>query len=97
MFVRLTRIEVKIDRIDEGIKLYEESVIPEAKKQRGFKDIFLLVDRKTGKGISFGFWESEEDAIASEKNRYYQEQVIKALHLYTGMPVREGYEVVLKA
>ena len=93
MFARLTRVQININRMDETIKLYEESVIPAAKSQKGYRGIYLLSDRKTGKGISIAFWDSEEDAIANEQSGYYKEQVGKFKDFYTAPPVREGYEV----
>ena len=97
MFVRLTTAQIPIDRIDRFIKIYKESVVPAAKSQKGYKSIYLSVDRKTGKGVAIGFWESEEDAIANEENRFYQEQVAKFQTFYTKPPIREGYEVVVQA
>ncbi len=97
MFARLTIVQVKIDKLDETIKIYEESVIPAAKSQRGFRGIYLLTDRKTGKGVSIALWDSEEDAIANEQSGYYQEQLSKFKDFFTAPPVREGYEVSLQA
>ena len=97
MFARLTTAQIPIEKIDRFIKIYEESVVPAAKLQKGYKGIYLFVDRKTGKGVSMGLWESEEDAIANEESRFYQEQVAKFITFYTKPPIREGYEVVVQA
>ncbi len=97
MFARLTIVTMKSDKIDETIKIYEESVIPAAKSQKGFSGIYLLTHRKTGKGISIALWDSEEDAIANEQSGYYQEQLSKFIGFFTAPPVREGYEVSLQA
>jgi heme-degrading monooxygenase HmoA len=97
MFARLTIMHVDTDRIDEGIEIYRDSTVPAAKSQKGFREISLLVNRKTGKAISIALWESEEDAIANEENRYYQEQVLKGVQFFTKPPIREGYEVAIKA
>lgn len=97
MFARLTIIQIKKHRIDEALKLYEESVVPAAKSQRGFQGLYMLTDRETGKGISITLWDSEEDALDNEKSRYYQEQVAKFITFYTAPPIREGYEVSIQA
>lgn len=97
MFARLTARQINPERIDEFIKRYRESVVPAAKSQKGYKGIFLFMDRKTGYSVSISFWEKEEDAVANEENRYYQEQVAKFITFYKKPPVREGYEVVLQA
>ncbi len=96
MFARLTRVQVNIDRLDETVKLFEESVIPAAKSQKGYRGAYLLTDRKTGKGVALTLWDSEQDAIANEQSGYYQEQVDKFKDVFTAPPVREGYEVSLQ-
>jgi heme-degrading monooxygenase HmoA len=97
MFARLTIAETKIAWIDKFAKIYEESVVPAAKKQKGYCGAYFLVDRKTGKGISVTLWDCEEDALANEKSHYYQEQLVKVMNLLTKPPIREGYEVVVQA
>lgn len=97
MFARLTIAQIKLDRIDQFIKLYRESIVPEAKSQKGYRGAYLLFDRKTGERISITLWNSEEDALANEKSCYYQKQVAKSLLYYAKPPIREGYEVVVQA
>ncbi len=97
MFARLSITQIKIDKIDEAIKLFEDSVLPAAKSQKGFRGAYLLTDSKTGKGVSITLWDSEEDAIANEQSGYYQEQIGKFKDLFTAPPVREGYEVSIQA
>ncbi|UCC41138.1 MAG: antibiotic biosynthesis monooxygenase [Candidatus Aminicenantes bacterium] len=96
MFARLTLAQIKTGRIDQFIKLFEESIVPAAKSQKGYCGAYLLVDSKTGQRVSITLWNSEEDAIANEKSRYYQEQVAKSLTYYTKPPIREGYEVAVQ-
>ena len=93
MFARVTMIQVKSNKLDEAIKIYEESVNPERKAQKGSRAAYLLTDRKTGKGIAITLWDSEEDAIANEQSGYYQEQLNKFKDVFAAPPVREGYEV----
>jgi len=96
MFARFLRIQTKIKRIDEASKLFEESVIPLCKTQKGYKGAYFLTDRKTGKSIPITLWESEKDMLANEQNRFFQEQVVKFMGLFTAPPIREAYEVVVQ-
>jgi len=96
MFARVTVVQIKTDKFDESVKLYEESVVPAAKSQKGYRGAYLLSDRKTGKSLSITVWDSEEDAIANEQSGYYQEQVGKFKDLFTAPPVQEGYEIVVQ-
>jgi heme-degrading monooxygenase HmoA len=97
MFARFTIVQVNIDKIDEVIKLYEDSVVPAAKSQKGYRGAYLFTDRKAGKGFSISLWDSEEDAIANEQSGYYKEQVSKFAEYFTAPPVQEGYEVSVQA
>lgn len=93
MFARVTLVQMKKDKLDEAINLYRESVVPASKSQKGYKDICLLIDRNTGKGISIAIWDTEDDALANEQSGYYQEQLDKFKEFNTAPPVREGYDV----
>ena len=96
MFARLMVAQMKVDKMDDGRKVYAESIIPAAKSQKGYRGAYLLSDRKTGKAVSITLWDSEEDAIANEQSGYLQEQVGKLKEFLTATPVREGYEVSAK-
>ncbi len=97
MFARLTIVQVKLDKMDETIKIFEDSVVPAAKSQKGSRGAYLLTDRKTGKGISISLWDSEEDAVANEQSGYYKEQVGRFQDFFTAPPTQEGYEVSIQA
>jgi len=97
MYARLTTLNVKPERIDEAIKIYRTSVVPAAKAQQGFVAAYLLTDRTAGQGMSMTIWKTEEDALANEHNLYYQEQLVKFLEFLQSPPIREGYEISVKA
>lgn len=97
MFARFTIIQVNVDKMDEVIQLYEDSVVPAAKSQKGYRGAYLFTDRKTGKGYSISLWDREEDAVANEQSGYYKEQVGKFAEYFTAPPVQEGYEVSVQA
>lgn len=96
MYARLTLGQIKKDMIEDFIQIYNESVIPAAKAQKGYKGSYVFVDRDTGKGMAMTLWDTKENALANEENRYYQEQLAKFITLLTQAPVRELYEVSIK-
>ncbi len=97
MFARVTTLQFRTDNIDEVLKIYNESVVPAAKSQKGFKRIFFFLDWETGKAHSIALWETKEDAVANEKSLYYQEQLTKFLPFYKTAPLKEGFEVLVDA
>jgi heme-degrading monooxygenase HmoA len=96
MFARVTTVYIKPDRVDKAIEIFNNSIIPAAREQDGYQGANVLVDRESGKGIVITFWKTEEKAIANEKNRYYQEQLMKTVVLFTADPRREGFELAVK-
>jgi len=65
MFARVSIIEGSAERIDESIRLMRDTTVPEARKIQGFKGLYLLVDRKTGKQMAIALWETEANLRAS--------------------------------
>ena len=97
MYARVTLVQCNVDKVDEAVNIYKDSVVPAAKSQKGYRSMLLLTDRKTGKGISIACWDTEEDANANEQSGYYQEQLGKFKDVFTAPPVREGYDVNVQA
>ena len=93
MHARVVLTQLQPGKTDESIRIYRDSVVPAAKKQKGFKGGLLLTDRNTGKGISVSLWDTEADMKASETSGYYQQQIGKFAGILAGPPVRETYEV----
>ena len=97
MYARVTMLSIQKGRGAEAVKIYKTSVLPAARSQKGYRGSYVLADWKTDKGITVTFWRSEKDALASEENLYYQEQLVKFMSLYSSPPVKEGYEVAVEA
>jgi quinol monooxygenase YgiN len=97
MYTRVTAVHIQPDKLDEAIRIYEESVVPAAKQQPGYRSTMLVTDRASGKGMAITTWATEADLQASEASGYYQEQVAKFAPLLASPPVREVYEVTVTA
>jgi heme-degrading monooxygenase HmoA len=97
MHARVVTAQYQSGKLDEGIQLYRESVLPEARQQRGFKGALALVDRSTDKAISITLWQTEADAQASgTSSPYLQAQLAKIASLLAGAPGVETYEVTVQ-
>ena len=66
MHARVTAFEGSPDRLDEGIRMIQERVVPAARQMIGFKGGYWLVLRQTGKGLAVTLWESEEAMRSTE-------------------------------
>lgn len=96
MFARVSTIQGRPERVNEGIREYREQVMPAAQKMAGFKGAYLLADRKSGKSLGITLWETEKDlqasAVAANRPRAQAAQTAKA----TDPPVVEIYEVAIQ-
>jgi quinol monooxygenase YgiN len=95
MFARHVTARVKKDRMEEALKIYQGSVVPEGKAQEGYRGIYVLADREAGKIISITLWDNPEYAAANEASGYYQRQVEKFKGMLEAPVVKEGFDVSL--
>lgn len=96
MHARVTVVQFEPGVTEEATLIYRDSVVPAAKKQKGFKGALLLSDRGTGKSILISFWESEADMRAGETSGHYHAQIAKFKGLLSAPPFREHYEVTVQ-
>jgi heme-degrading monooxygenase HmoA len=96
MIARVTRFQVKVDKLDELKNNFEKDVFPAVKQQKGYRNGYLLTDRKTGNCISLAFWDTEKDVFADEQSGHFQERVNMGKEFFVAPPVRELYEVASK-
>jgi Antibiotic biosynthesis monooxygenase len=98
MFCRVTHVQAPEGRVEEGLKLWYDNVLPVTKSREGFKGALSLVDRDSGKALSITFWEGEHELLASTEADYHKRAIERfgeffenahepenfELHLYTG-------------
>ena len=93
MYARLTTFHLAMNKHDKAVELYENSVIPEAKKQNGFRGAYFLANRNAGKFVSITLWDSMENAVENQKSGYYQRQIDKFDEFSVDAPDIEGFSV----
>jgi heme-degrading monooxygenase HmoA len=96
MYARVTFATAKPGKIDEIAKVMRDSILPAAKKQKGFKGLLHMGNRDTGKGMAIVMWNTEADMTAGESSGFYREQVAKVAPLLAGTPTMEHYEVTVQ-
>src|SRR5713101_4978897 len=93
MFGSITTFQVQSGKLDEVIRLWSDSIMPEVRHQKGFKSAKLFTDRTTGKCAIVGEWETEAEARVFQTGGEYQKQVAKMAALLAVSPVREVFEI----
>lgn len=65
MHVRISTIQADPSRIDDGIAVINDKVLPTLKGIDGFRAANFMADRSAGKLVGVAFWDSEEAMQAS--------------------------------
>jgi hypothetical protein len=66
MFARLGIFQGAPERLDAALRWAREQTLPDLARRPGFKVLYVLVDRQTGKGVGISLWETEAALHASE-------------------------------
>jgi heme-degrading monooxygenase HmoA len=66
MWARISTYEGSPDSIDESVTYARETILPKARQLAGYRGIYLVADRQTGKSLSITLWDREDDLRASE-------------------------------
>ncbi len=56
------------ERIEEGMHVYRDQVIPWLRDATGFRGWVVLIDRENEKAVGLTFWATEQDALEGEKS-----------------------------
>ena len=92
MYARVTTVQGQADRLEEGIRTFQEQTVPFLRGQAGFKNAYLLVDRQQAKALAISVWESEE-AMQQTEEAIAQQRQQAAQQMGASTPTVERYEV----
>ena len=96
MYAQVSRVELLPGTADDWIAITRDSILPAARKVKGFRSAYLLIDRKTNRGIGISFWETEADVATVATSGFYREQAAKWTSCLAAPPEREVYEVAIQ-
>jgi hypothetical protein len=65
MHVRISTVQGDPSKIDDGVAVINDKVLPTLKGIDGFRAANFMVDRSSGKLVAVAFWDSEEALTAS--------------------------------
>jgi hypothetical protein len=94
MHARVTTFEGPPERIEEGVRLFREEVIPWLRDATGFRGWLVLLDRESGKSLGITFWASKETMTDSAASGATLRDEIAA-ELETPMTSLAYYEVAV--
>jgi hypothetical protein len=97
VFARVTYVQAPEGegKIEEGLKLWYQNVLPITSAREGFRGVLSLVDHKTGKALSVTLWEGDEQLISSTEAEYHLQALERFGEFFEGVHDPEDYEVNL--
>lgn len=97
MHAGVVSLRVRPDMVEEALRIYRDSVLPELKEMPGFEGGYVLTDAETGKGYIIGLWQTQEHAERFQSSGTFREQAAKFEDVLAEAPSREIYEVGVRA
>jgi len=92
MYARVITFQYQPGKMDEGLDLLRESVVPELRQTPGFRGATNLVDRNANKVIGITLWKSGDDLQASGMGKL-QARFAKVSSFLAAAPLVESYEI----
>jgi hypothetical protein len=92
MFTRKVKMRLKPNSAVEFSRVFKNDIIPELKKQHGFRDEVTFVSPERAEAIAISFWDGKDNADAFGRNAYAG-LVSKLAHLVEGEPLVETHAV----
>ena len=94
MHARAVTVQIQSGKMQEAINIYNDSVVPAQKAQKGYQGSYLMTDAGSGKLLAISVWGSEADMLESESDSgYMKEQIAKIGGTFAGSPEFAHYEL----
>ncbi len=97
MHARMTVAHAQPDRFDEAVTAVQETFLPPAREQPGYRGFLLLTDRATQQLVGISVWETETDMQTSGGGSgYYQQRMADFVGFLTEPPTTTTLEVAVR-
>ena len=97
MYVRAGTGQIHSGKMREAIDIANDSVVPAAKAQKGFRGIYFMTNAASGNFLTLNVWETEADMLASASDEFSREQFAKIGALMAGPPEFDHHELSVEA
>src|SRR5437868_10482097 len=94
MYARVTTLQLHPDSADRMVALARDAILPAARQQPGFQGVFVLGERRTGKGYAITLWETEAAVQQSQDSEYLRQTMAQIAPLVSGAPTQDTLEVL---
>lgn len=97
MHARMTLAQAQADRFDEALASVQESFVPAAREQGGYRGFLLLTDRSRHQLVGISFWDTDAHMHdTGSVGGYYRQQMDDFVGLLVGPPTTTIHEVEIR-
>ena len=96
MFAQVNSVQTATDKL-AGLVKWAEEQLPAFRETPGFKGLYLLADRRSGKVVTISLWDSDDDLRQNNEARGAQVRKEASSELGIAPTPVDIYEVVLQA
>ena len=96
MVARINTSELVPEKVEEARKLWVDRIIPEMRKQPGFKHVYVLTNAQTRKVTTITIWESKAYSDAWGSSKTLKELAGHLKSTVRHMPSPDIYDVSLE-
>ena len=94
MHARAATFQIQSGKMQEAIDIFNNSVVPAQKAQKGYQGSYLMTDASSDKALAISLWETEAEMLAGESDGgYLQEALTKIGALLAGTVDIDRYEL----
>ena len=79
MYARVTTFSGPPERLEEGLRLFRENVMPWMRDVTGFRGFLALVDRERGRSLGITLWASEEAARDPQAGGTLRDEITESI------------------
>jgi heme-degrading monooxygenase HmoA len=97
MVAHLTIAQFQPERGEDFIRTFHERILPLARSGLGYRGMYLLADRTSGKALALSLWDTADDALAYEQSAAYLQHLTAADDGLATPMQTELYEVMVQA
>lgn len=97
MVAHIVLMQCEQDQCDGVIAAYRDRVLPLARSALGYRGLYLLADRASGRAIALSLWDTTEDAAVFERSGATKAQLAGSDGSVVKLARAEVYQVSVQA
>lgn len=93
MYARITTAQARPGGVDEALRIWDEQVMPQLTRQRGYKGYQTCANRDGNKMLTLTYWETREDAERTLNSDWMRQILGLFANVFAAPPTQEHYAV----